>query len=253
MTLHAQEAQDRPSAELLDQRADVRGVGFPSPRRAAMTSSRAAATAAALTATLGLAAVSWVVALQQMSGMDMGVATPLGSFTFFLALWVTMMAAMMLPGAAPAVLRRAHANGRVGTVLLFIGSYLAVWMLVGVAVYAVYRPHASAVAGALVIAAGVYELTRLKQDCRRRCRESVRSGFEFGLYCVGSSIGLMLMLVALGVMSVTWMSVISVLVLAQRLLPPRAAIDLPLALAIIGLGVLIVIGPPLVPGLTPPM
>ena len=49
----------------------------------------------------------------------------------------------------------------------------------------------------------------------------------------------MLMLVALGVMSVTWMSVIAVLVLAQKLLPPRAAIDVPLALAIVGLGILI--------------
>lgn len=253
MTLQAQRAQDRPSAELLDQRADGRDADFPSPRHAAGMSTRTAATAAALAATLGLAAVSWAVALQQMSGMDMGVATRLGSFTLFLALWVTMMAAMMLPGAAPAVLRRTHAGGRVSSGLLFVGSYLAIWMLVGVAVYAVYRPHGSSVAGGLVIAAGVYELTRLKQDCRRRCRESIHSGFEFGLYCVGSSIGLMLVLVALGVMSVTWMSVISILVLAQRLLPPRAAIDLPLALAIIGLGVLIVIAPPLVPGLTPPM
>src|SRR6266496_3384476 len=64
------------------------------------------------------------------------------------------------------------------------------------------------------------------------CRESVRSGFGFGLYCVGSSIGLMLMLVALSVMSVTWMAVIAVLVLAQKLLPAKAAIDVPLALAI---------------------
>jgi predicted metal-binding membrane protein len=218
-----------------------------------MTSSRSAATAAALAATLGLAAASWVVALQQMSGMDMGVATPLGSFAFFLALWVWMMAAMMLPGVAPVVVRRAHAGGRVPAVLLFVASYLAVWMLVGVAVYALYRPHGSTVAGALVIAVGVYELTRVKQDCRRRCRESVRSGFEFGFYCVGSSIGLMLMLVALGVMSVTWMCVTAVLALAQKLLPPRAAIDVPLALAIVGLGVLIVIAPPLIPGLTPPM
>jgi predicted metal-binding membrane protein len=208
---------------------------------------------AALATTLGLAAASWVVAVEQMDGMDMGVATQLGSFAFFVALWVWMMAAMMLPGAAPAVLRRAHANGRVRAVLLFVGSYLAVWTLVGVAVYALYRPHGSSAAGALVIAAGVYEFTRLKQDCRRRCRESVRSGFEFGLYCVGSSIGLMLMLVALGVMSVTWMSVIAVLVLAQKLLPPRAAVDVPLALAIIGLGVLIVIASSLVPGLTRPV
>jgi predicted metal-binding membrane protein len=75
-----------------------------------MTSARRAPTAAALTATLGLAAASWVVAVRQMHGMDMGVATRLGSFAFFVALWVSMMAAMMLPGAAPAVLRRAHAS-----------------------------------------------------------------------------------------------------------------------------------------------
>ncbi len=60
------------------------------------------------------------------------------------------------------------------------------------------------------------------------------SGFQFGLYCVGSSIGLMVMLVALGVMSVAWMSVIAALVLAQKLLPPRASIDVPVALAIVG-------------------
>jgi predicted metal-binding membrane protein len=164
-----------------------------------------------------------------------------------------MMAAMMLPAAAPAVLRRAHADGRVGAVSLFLGSYLAVWTLVGVAVYLLYRPHGSSAAGALVIAAGIYEFTRLKRDCRRRCRESVRPGFEFGLYCVGSSFGLMLMLVALGIMSVTWMSVIAVLVLAQKLLPPRAAVDVLLAVAIVGLGLLIVLAPSSVPGLTPPM
>jgi predicted metal-binding membrane protein len=249
LTVHAQQPKDGPQAKRFDQRTDGSG-DF---RCTAMPRTRAGATAAALTATLGLAAACWVVAVQQMNGMDMGIATQLGSFAFFVALWVTMMAAMMLPGAAPAVLRRAHADGRVGAVLQFVGSYLAVWTLVGVAVYAGYRPHGSSAAGALAIAAGVYEFTRLKQDCRRRCREGVRSGFEFGLYCVGSSIGLMLMLVALGVMSVTWMSVIAVLVLGQKLLPPSAAVDVPLALAIIGLGVLIVVAPSLVPGFTPPM
>jgi predicted metal-binding membrane protein len=222
-------------------------------RSAAMTSARTAATAAALTATLGLAAASWVVAVWQMNGMDMGVATRLGSFAFFAALWESMMAAMMLPGAAPAVVRRAHASGRVRAVPLFVGSYLAVWALVGVAVYAVYRPHGSLAAGAVALSAGVYELTPLKRHFRRRCRESARSGFAFGLCCVGSSIGLMGMLVALGVMSVTWMSVIAVVVLAQKLLPAKAAVDVPLALAIVGLGILIVIAPSSVPGLTPPM
>ena len=159
----------------------------------------------ALTATLGLAAAAWVVAVRQMNGMDMGVATELGSFTFFIALWAWMMAAMMLPGALPAVSKRARRAAAVRAVPLFVASYLAVWTLVGVAVYALYRPHGSLAAGALVIAAGLYELTPLKQRFRRRCREGVRSGFDFGLYCVGSSIGLMLVLVAVSVMSVTWM------------------------------------------------
>ena len=209
----------------------------------------------ALATTLGLAAAAWIVTVRQMHRMDMGVATPLGSFAFFVGLWVAMMAAMMLPGTVPAVLSRAHANGPVRAVLPFVGSYLAVWTLVGPLVYAVYRPHGTAVAGALVIAAGVYELTRVKQHCRRRCRESTGggSGFAFGLYCVGSSIGLMVMLVALGVMSITWMLVIAVIVLVQKLLPATPTIDVPVALAIIALGMLIVVAPALVPGLMPPM
>ena len=213
-----------------------------------------AATASALTGTLGIAAASWVVTVWQMNRMDMGAATQLGSFGFFTALWVSMMAAMMLPGAVPAVVRHVHDTGRVLAVPLFVASYLAVWALVGVAVYAVYRPHPSgAAAAATVIAAGVYELTPLKQRFRRRCREGIRSGFQFGLCCFGSSILLMLMLVALGMASITWMAVIAVLVLVQKLLPPSPAVDVPLALAIIGLGVLIVIAPASVPALTPPM
>ena len=214
---------------------------------------RTAAMAAALTATLGLAAASWVIAVRQMRGMDMGVATRLGPFASFIAVWVVMMAAMMLPGAAPAVLRRAQASGGVRAVPLFIGSYLAVWALVGAAVYVLYRPHGPVAAAVVVIAAGAYEFTPLKQHFRRRCRDSDRSGFGFGLCCAGSSIGLMAMLVALGVMSVTWMSVTAILVLGQKLLPPKAAVDAPLALAITGLGVWILLAPSSVPGLTPPM
>jgi predicted metal-binding membrane protein len=63
----------------------------------------------------------------------------------------------------------------------------------------------------------------------------------------------MLLLVALSVMSVTWMVVIAVVALAQKILPPKAAIDVPLGLAIVGLGILIVIAPSSVPGLLPPM
>jgi len=224
----------------------------PVPRSGAVTAGGTAAPATALAATLGLATASWAVAVRQMTGMDMGVGTRLGSFAFFIAVWVWMMAAMMLPGAAPAVMRSAQAGG-VRAVPLFVGSYLAVWALVGVAVYAVDRPHGPVVAGAVVIAAGAYELTPLKQDFRRRCRDRVRSGLAFGLCCAGSSIGLMAVLVAVGVMSITWMSVIAVLALAQKLLPAKAAIDVPLALAIAGLGIWIIFAPWPVPGLMPPM
>ena len=210
---------------------------------------RTSATTAALAATLGLAAAAWVVSVRQMNGMDMGVATPPGPLAFFVFLWVAMMAAMMLPGAAPAVMRRAHAGG-LRAVPPFVLSYLAVWTLVGVAAYFLDRPHTSVAAGMVVIAAGVYELTALKQHFRRRCREMVRTGFEYGLCCVGSSLGLMLMFVALGVTSVAWMSVIAVLVLVQKLLPANAVIDAPVALAIAGLGILIIVAPSSIPGLT---
>jgi len=220
---------------------------------ATFAAAKTGTTAAALTATLGLAAASWGIAVWQMHGMDMGAATRLGSFEFFIAVWVTMMAAMMLPGAAPAVLRLTQGSGGVRAVPLFIGSYLAIWALMGFAVYALYRPHGYVAGGVVVIAAGVYELTPVKRHFRRRCRDTVRSGFGFGLCCAGSSMGLMLMLLALGAMSLIWMSVVAVLVLAQKLLPPKAAVDVPLALAILGFGIWIVLAPSSVPGLVPAM
>ena len=210
-------------------------------------------TVATLAATLGVAAAAWFVTVGQMRGMDMGVATRLGSFAFFVALWVAMMAAMMLPGLVPAVLSRGRRTGPVRAVVPFVASYLVVWTLVGALLYALYRPHGTTTAGLVVIAAGLYELTRLKQYCRRCCRARTRSGFEFGLYCVGSSIGLMLMLVALGVMSVTWMLVIAALVFAQKLLPAKPAVDVPLAVAIVTLGILIIAAPGSVPGVMPTM
>jgi predicted metal-binding membrane protein len=187
-----------------------------------------------------------------MDGMDMGIATRPGPFGFFAAAWVTMMAAMMLPGAAPAFARHVRLSGKASAALPFAGYYLAIWALAGVVAYALDRPHGSLAAGAVVIAAGAYELTPVKRHFRRRCREDADSGLGFGLCCAGSSIGLMAMLVALDVMSLFWMSVVAVFACAQKLLPAKAAIDIPLALAIVGFGLVIVIAPSLVPGLTPP-
>ena len=191
----------------------------------------------ALTGTLAVAGASWLVAVQQMRGMDMGTATELGSLAFFIGIWAPMMAAMMLPAAIPAVARFARSDGRALAAPLFASSYLALWTLVGLVAYAGYRPHGSLAAGALAIAAGIYELTPLKRNCRRRCLQSVRSGFEFGIYCFGSSLGLMVLLLALGVMSVSLMAAVAVVVLAQKLLPPKPWIDIPVAFTIVALGI----------------
>jgi len=115
----------------------------------------------ALAVTLGVAAACWVIAIQRMSGMDMGASARLGPFGSFTVLWLVMMAAMMLPGAAPAAVRRARASGRLLAAPLFAGSYLGVWALAGVVVYALYRPHGTVAAGAAAIVAGIYEFTPL--------------------------------------------------------------------------------------------
>jgi predicted metal-binding membrane protein len=160
---------------------------------------------------------------------------------------------MMLPGAVPAVVRRAREERHALGAPLFAGAYLAVWTIVGLAAYVLYQPHGTSAAGALVVAAGVYELTPIKRACRRRCRENIRSGTAFGLFCLGSSVGLMFLLLALGPMSVVWMAVVALLVLAQKLFRPKPVVDVPLAFAIIAFGLMIILAPSEVPGLTPAM
>ena len=149
---------------------------------------------------------------------------------------IAMMAAMMLPGALPAIARRAADHDGALAAPAFAGSYLGMWALVSVALSLLYRPPGAATAGALIIAAGLYELTPLKRECRLRCRQHTRSGTWFGICCIGSSAGLMLVLVAVDVMNVPLMCAVGAVVCAQKLLPPRRAVDVPLALAIVALG-----------------
>jgi len=152
---------------------------------------------------------------------------------------VPMMAAMMLPSAVPAIARRAREHDGALAAPAFAGSYVGLWAFAGLAMWLLYRQPSALLAGALMVGAGLYELTPLKRECRRRCRERVRSGLRYGVYCFGSSIGLMLVLVAVDAMSVALMAAIAVVVLTQKLLPPRLALDVPLALAIVAAGVVI--------------
>jgi predicted metal-binding membrane protein len=169
-----------------------------------------------------------------MSGLH---GPPTIGMTMALPLCVVMMVAMMLPNAVPAIVRRARDGVGVLAAPLFVGSYLGVWALAGLAMWLLYQPPGAAASGALLIGSGLYELTPLKRACRRRCREQVRSGVRFGVLCFGSSIGLMLVLVAVNVMSIALMVAIAAVVLAQKLFAPHPTLDLSLALVIVALGI----------------
>jgi predicted metal-binding membrane protein len=152
-------------------------------------------------------------------------------FVAFMAGWVVMMTAMMLPSAAPLVL----VYGKRGRGRLVLG-YLLIWAIVGVPVYAVARAvdlmmvPAAAVAAVLVVA-GAYQFTPLKNVCLHTCRSPldfiamrwgrgpVRLGAEHGGYCLGCCWGLMAVVVVAAAMSVTWAAAIAAVVFAEKVLP----------------------------------
>jgi predicted metal-binding membrane protein len=239
-------------------------------------------------ALLGGALVAWIVTYERMHGMDAGPGTDLGGLGWYLGVWVTMMAAMMLPSAAPMVLvfnrvnRERARRGNPGAVptWVFVTGYLIAWTGYGLVAYAVYRAARDAapqflgwnhggryVAGVALVFAGLYELTPLKEVCLRHCRGPVhfvlggwrdgaagalRMGIEHGLYCVGCCWGLMVALFALGVMSLTWMAVIAAVVFAQKVLPAGDRVAPLFAAAFVALGVWVAVSPATVPGLHVP-
>jgi predicted metal-binding membrane protein len=152
--------------------------------------------------------------------------------------WVPMMAAMMVPSAVPAIARRAHDRDGAIAAPLFAGSYVVIWIAVGLAAYELYRPPGDLAADALVIAGGLYELSPFKLACRQRCRERLRSGTQFGIACVGSSVGLMLILAGVGLMSMVWMVAIAAIVLAQKLFAPYPPVDVTVTIALVALALI---------------
>jgi predicted metal-binding membrane protein len=225
-------------------------------------------------AILGTALVAWIVTVQRMHGMDAGPGTDLGGLGWFVGVWVTMTAAMMLPSAAPAVIAFSRFRPE-SRALGFVAGYLVAWSVYGVAAYGSYRVLRSAapsftdwgqrgpwVAGAGLIVAGIYQLTPLKRACLRRCRmpigaiirrrHSIRVGVELGGACVGCCFGLMLALFALGVMSVVWMVVVALAIAAEKLLPASERTAMALAIALTTLGVWVAVAPGSVPALTQP-
>jgi predicted metal-binding membrane protein len=241
--------------------------------------------AALIASLLAIAAVCWAVTDDRMGGMDAGPGTELGGLGWFLGVWVTMMAAMMLPSLAPIVLGRARiervaaGGATMATTLVFVVGYVLAWGAVGLLGYALVEGVRSLdagflawdeggpyVAGAVILVAALYQLTRPKDTCLRHCRSpqmlledwrpgpfgALRMGVDHGAYCIGCCWAMMAALFALGVMSIGWMAFVAALIAAEKLLPWRVAASRTVAILLAVLGLAVAFAPDDVPGLTIP-
>jgi predicted metal-binding membrane protein len=236
-----------------------------------------------------LAAIAWAMTGDRMGGMDAGPGTDLGGLGFWVTAWVVMMAAMMFPSIAPMVVMQARIeegkrrDGRpteVGTTALFVGGYLLTWTAAGLLGYAIIEGGRALdigflawdsggpyVAGAVIVAAGIYQLTPMKDVCLRHCRSpmmflltrwqpgrvgALRMGMEHGGWCVGCCWGLMAALFAVGVMSIGWMVFVAALIATEKLLPWKAVANRSIAVLLIVLGLGVAFFADDVPGLTLP-
>lgn len=231
---------------------------------------------------LALAGVGWWWTADQMRGMDAGPWTGLGRFSWFLGIWVVMMAAMMFPSVAPTIALYARMTRQRSPLspLLFAAGYLVTWavaggiaFLIGVAVahsfgdvFAWDRAGRWLAGITIVIAAG-YELTPLKDVCLGKCRSplgtllgswrdgwsgALRMGAKNGAWCVGCCWALMASLFALGVMSVVWMALVAALIAIEKVLPWRRTATYTTVAVLLTLGVLLLTAPDAIPGLTIP-
>jgi predicted metal-binding membrane protein len=202
------------------------------------------------TAMLLLAVLAWVVTVRQASGMGLAAGTMNTQLPLFLAMWVTMMAAMMFPSVAPtailwarSITRGSTGAVRAGRMTSFLSGYLIAWAGYGLVAFATLGGaqhlvdsslQAARILGSAIFAiAGVYQLTPLKDVCLRHCRSplaqlmhyghfkgvgrDLRVGVHHGAYCVGCCWAFMLVLVAVGVMNIAAMAVLAAIIFLEKL------------------------------------
>lgn len=215
-------------------------------------------------ALLLLTAVSWLYLVRgasapkvdQMHGTTMAISQPWHwggpEIIALTVMWGIMMAAMMLPSAAPMLLLFSRVNGEkarrgdaaVISTGIFLSGYLLVWsafsLLAAGAQWALHNSMLLSVEMSLtspllqapvVIAAGLYQFTPLKNRCLIWCRSpleflfthwregrdgALRMGLRHGLYCLGCCWALMALLFVGGVMSLFWIALLTGLVLLEK-------------------------------------
>lgn len=213
----------------------------------------------AVLAALGLVVAMSLVLLQSanlaLMALDPVAVGWLAFPTLLFVMWWTMMLAMMLPSAAPAILMFAAMSRRVAggrgasQFLCFVAGYAAVWTAFSLAATAMHLLVAAtdamtammavtgrALGGLLLIAAGLYQLTPLKFSCLSRCQAplmyfarnwrpgaagALRMGMGHGLYCLGCCAVLMAVLFYGGIMEPLWIGGLALYILIEKLLPAR--------------------------------
>jgi predicted metal-binding membrane protein len=237
---------------------------------------------------LGVGLTTLAATIYLMTGMISGPGAELGQLGWFIGVWTLMMVAMMLPSVAPTALtfaRITEERARKGQAPLvptwiFILGYFAAWTVFGLAAYLIDRlirlqnfawlawdREGPLAAGAAIGAAGLYQLSPFKRVCLTHCRSpleyflegwregpggAMRMGIHHGLYCVGCCWGLMLVLFAVGVMSLFWMAVVALLIFVEKVTRIGARFALLSGVLLIALGLWIAIAPASVPGLHGP-
>lgn len=205
----------------------------------------------------GTTALAWVEVVRADAAMQMShgrVPLSLAAAAAFTLQWGIMMAAMMLPSAAPMIMlyrgisrRAGESSERVIPTELFTFTYVALWLLTGVPVYVASVAVGDVAArstvfadaipfgiAATLFAAGAYQLSPAKRACLRQCEAPAdflmrrwRSGYAATLrlavthaaYCIGCCWALMVVLVVAGAMSLPWVLAIAMLVFAEKVLP----------------------------------
>jgi predicted metal-binding membrane protein len=230
-----------------------------------------------------LAAGAWVATIALAHGMA-GMTGTMGlGLALFVPVWALMMAAMMLPSVAPtaSLYARTVQSNRAARITGLVVGYLAVWAAAGVPAFGLAwltgwltgnNPSAAHFTAVAVFAAvGIYQLSSLKDRCLAHCRSplglllhygsyrgrsrDLRVGLHHGGYCLGCCWGLMLILIAVGVMNVAVMVGLAALVLVEKLWRRGAAAGRVAGVAALALAAATIWLPWLAPGLhaAPPM
>jgi predicted metal-binding membrane protein len=201
--------------------------------------------------------------------------------SIFLGMWIVMMVAMMFPAVAPMVIifsnlhqnRKAKNKGFIPT-WVFVAGYLLVWTSFGVLAYFIdliighldmsfpnLHKYSSLIGGAALIAAGLYQLTPLKNVCLTHCRSPLHfimhrwregylgaliMGMDHGAYCLGCCWGLMLVLFVVGIMNIAWMGILALVIFIEKISKHGVVISKTVGGLLILLGLVTAIRPTIV-------